>query len=142
MRHAARTEPSAERVHCARHGMRNLELLLERQLHARGKRNGFVHRRFALRTAGLLRIVESEHHEIFEHFDIFRIHHLRVDLNAAAFMTACNHNLHGAVGGFTREFGLLQFFLNFGELLLHLLRLGHQTAHAAHSTHAAHANLH
>ena len=57
-------------------------------------------------------------------------------------MTACNHNLHGAVGGFTREFGLLQFFLNFGELLLHLLRLGHQTAHAAHSTHAAHANLH
>ena len=53
-------------------------------------------------------------------------------------MPARDRGLHGAARGFAREFHRLQFFLNLGELLLHLLGLGHQTAHSAHATHVAH----
>ena len=61
--------------------------------------------------------------EVFEHFDIFRVHNLGVDLDRGDRAVATGGGFHGAAAGGGFDFAFGQVFLDAGHFGLHLLGL-------------------
>ena len=73
----------------------------EGELHARRQRHFLTDARLRDFFETLFSIVECQLDEVFEHFDVVRIHGSRINVHPAAFMLAAHRDLYGAVSGFT-----------------------------------------